>query len=340
MSFFWRYKLDHLLFWAATIAFYAYIRSDVLANAGVYHYVVDMLVRNGALAIICYLNIHYFYPQYLKKGKYFMYGSLVFLSLLAFAAIKNAHDMWLFGYVLADSSRQQFFNNTYYHFSIALFYMAFTLALEQSKNLFRQQVLLREIQVEKLKTELRFLKAQINQHFLFNSINTIYFLIDKSNFEARDTLQKFSELLRYQLYECNEELIPIEKEVEYLKSYVDLQRLRKHEDDVVHFNADDNIRDFRIAPLLLIPFVENAFKHVSHVDGKANQIHVALSRQNGHFLFDVINSKDGQQHAGSENGIGLKNVQRRLELLYDKRYDLTIRNEQSRFSVQLKLQLQ
>ena len=248
--------------------------------------------------------------------------------------------MWLFGYVLGDATKQHFLNNTYYNFSIALFYLAFTLALEQSKNLFRQQVLLRETQMEKLKTELRYLKAQINPHFLFNSINTIYFLIDKSNAEARDSLQKFSDLLRYQLYECNEDLIPIEKEVEYLKSYVDLQRLRTHENDLIHFNADHTIKDFSIAPVLLIPFVENAFKHASHVEGKSNQIHVALSRQNGHFLFDVTNSKDGRQHPDSGHGIGLRNVQRRLELLYDKRYDLKILNEQSRFSVRLKLQLQ
>ena len=135
--------------------------------------------------------------------------------------------LWLYGYVLGDLQKQSIFYNTFYNFSIALFYLSFTLALALSKNWYKQQQLLQKIQVEKLETELRYLKAQMNPHFLFNSINTIYFQIDKNNVEARESLQKFSELLRYQLYECNEEAIAIEKEIEYLKSYIDLQRLRK-----------------------------------------------------------------------------------------------------------------
>src|SRR5207247_715454 len=101
-------------------------------------------------------------------------------------------------------------------------------------------------------------------HFLFNSLNSVYFLINKENVEARDTLHKFSEMLRYQLYEANGEVIPVEKEILYLKDYVDMQQLRKDEKFKVEFNCTGNMNDFSIQPLLLLPFVENAFKHISH----------------------------------------------------------------------------
>ncbi len=153
-----------------------------------------------------------------------------------------------------------------------------------------------------------------------------------------ESLQKFSELLRYQLYECNEEAIAIEKEIEYLKSYIDLQRLRKKKNYNIHFETSDDVQHFTIAPLLLIAFVENAFKHVSNFTGKDNYIQVQLHRQNGCILFDVINTKSNHAVIDAE-GIGLKNVKRRLELLYGNKYNLQINNEPDLYAVHLKLQV-
>jgi len=208
-----------------------------------------------------------------------------------------------------------------------------------SKRWYKQQLILHRLQTEKLQAELEYLKAQLNPHFLFNSINTIYFQIDKSNIHARESLQKFSELLRYQLYECNEDRIPIEKEISYLESYVDLQRLRKNDKHSIIFKNHESAKDFTIAPLLLLPFVENAFKHLSSSSVSTNIVEVTLSRQNGSFIFNVINSTDPQTAINKRPGIGLKNVQRRLDLLYEKRYKLNIDNRDSRFSVQLEIKL-
>ena len=221
MRFFWRYKLDHITFWIITIAFYAYVTTSLLKKAGAYQYWLNIFVRNGLLILICYINIYYLFPNFFKKNKYVLYSLLVFGCLLLYTALENMHNRWLYGYVLGDINKQSFFSNTFYNFSIAVFYMGFTIALMLSKNWYKQHLLLQKIQVENLETELRYLKAQINPHFLFNSLNTIYFQIDKNNTEARTSLHKFSELLRYQLYECNEEQIAIEKEIEYLKSYID-----------------------------------------------------------------------------------------------------------------------
>jgi two-component system LytT family sensor kinase len=270
---------------------------------------------------------------------YLHYLITVLLCLLTYSLIKVIHDTGLYSFIKNDTNKQSFFYHTYYNFSIALFYLVFTAALDTSKQWFLQQVTLKRIQMENLQTELRYLKAQMNPHFLFNSINTIYFQIDKKNTEARTSLQKFAELLRYQLYECNEDTISIEKEIEYLKSYIDLQRLRKNHNHSINFNAGEEVRDFALAPLLLLPFVENAFKHLSDFEDQPNHVDVNLYRQNGHFEFEVSNSKNNTEKSKDHDGIGLKNVQRRLELLYANKYSLAINKTDNHYIVNLKIQL-
>ncbi len=192
---------------------------------------------------------------------------------------------------------------------------------------------------EKAEAELNFLKSQINPHFVFNSLNSIYFLINKDNADARGALHKFSEMLRYQLYEVNDDKISIEKEILYLKDYMDLQQLRKDEKYIVQFNCAPDVKGFSIEPLLLIPFVENAFKHISHDSIKANYVKVDMFLANHVFIFSVVNSKEQQPTTESHGGIGMVNVKRRLELLYPGRHELKIDNTGNTFTVQLNLQL-
>ena len=193
---------------------------------------------------------------------------------------------------------------------------------------------------EQAEAELNFLKSQINPHFLFNSLNSVYFLIDKENPEARQALHKFSDMLRYQLYECNGDKIPIEKEISYLKDYVDLQKLRREEQDEVQFICSESVKNFSIEPLLLMPFVENSFKHLSHFShGKKNLVTISADRQNGEFCFSVANTIEYNSTKEPVGGIGLKNVKRRLELLYAGKHQLQIREESQQFKIDLKLKI-
>jgi LytS/YehU family sensor histidine kinase len=326
MHYVWKYRLDHVAFWLITVLFYAFTKRPLIESHGWDVYIRDVLIRNLLIIGACYFNIYLLFERFFKKGKYLIYFTGLIALLGTYTILQN----------IAGSYR--FFANTYYNFSIGIFYIAFTLALELSKRWYQQQLLLHKIQTEKLQTELKYLKAQLDPHFLFNSINTIYFQIDKTNPEARDSLRKFSELLRYQLYECNEDQIPIEKEMDYLESYVDLQRLRRYNIGI-EFNKDDTVKGFTIAPLILIPFVENAFKHLSSYADKENEIKVDMSRQNGSFLFSVVNSTDSQSETGDGTGIGLKNVRRRLDLLYENRYKLDIHNADGRFLIELQIEL-
>jgi LytS/YehU family sensor histidine kinase len=251
-------------------------------------------------------------------------------------AVKNLHDVYLHGYVLGKGEYLDFFHNTFYNFSIALFYMTFSIALQLSREWFVQQDLIRKIELEKVNTELEYLKAQINPHFVFNSINTIFFQIDRNNLKARETLTSFSEMLRYQLYECNGREITVEKEISYLKSYVDLQRHRLDDNYWVSF-AHDEVTDFKIAPLLLIPFVENAFKYVSNLP-KDNEIRIDLWKKGNALRMMVFNTCDPESLTKSNgHGIGLKNVKRRLELLYPERHTLELQHRPGSFQVNLEI---
>ena len=339
MHFAWKYKFDHLAFWVVTILFYAFNRIHLIEAAGTAYYIGDVLIHNLLLAIVCYLNIYYLFERFFKNERYLIYIITVLTLLVLYTALQNAFDTWLSARLRSAGSERNFFFNTYYNASIGIFYLAFTLSLELSKRWYKQQLVMNRLKTEKLQAELEYLKAQLNPHFLFNSINTIYFQIDKSNQHARESLQKFSELLRYQLYECNEDKIPIEKEVSYLESYVDLQRLRKSDKHSIIFNSDESAKDFCIAPLLLLPFVENAFKHLSSSGETQNTVEVNIARQNGSFLFSVINSVDPPGAIVKKPGIGLKNVRRRLDLLYDDKYKLDMGKEGCMFSVKLEIKI-
>jgi two-component system, LytTR family, sensor kinase len=259
------------------------------------------------------------------------------LTILGYALLKSIHDVYLFGYVLGDIVQQEYFHNTFYNISIALFYTAFSIALELSREWYEQRELIRQIEVDKLNTELQYLKAQINPHFLFNSINTIYFQIEKQNKTAREMLSAFSDMLRYQLYECNDNEIAIEKEVNYIRNYVDLQRMRKDENYNIALITSPEVAGFSIAPLMLIPFIENAFKHVSHMTSD-NKIVISLAKQAEVFSLHVFNTKDLKK-AATEEGIGLKNVKRRLELIYNGRHTLSIKSGTNDFEVDLSIRV-
>jgi two-component system LytT family sensor kinase len=338
MEKFWRYKVDHIIFWAATVCFHMFTRLSLIPKTDFGQFLLEIAVRNALLAIVIYVNLLVLIPRFAQKRNWVAYAVLLLVDLALYVVCKNAHDVYLYGSVIGDVSRSDFSYHTFYNLSIAIFYMAFSVALQLSREWYGQKELIRKIEVEKLNTELDYLKAQINPHFLFNSINTIYFQIDKQNTVARDTLSAFSEMLRYQLYECNGKEVSIEKEVSYLRNYVDLQRLRKDDNYRITFSANDST-GFTIVPLLLIPFVENAFKYVSHFSS-GNEIKINLRHSDNEFSLNVFNTKDKSATSPSEaHGIGLKNVKRRLELLYPNKHELQITDLPDSFEVMLKIKL-
>jgi len=202
----------------------------------------------------------------------------------------------------------------------------------------RSEIYIEKIEKEKAANELNFLRAQFNPHFLFNSINSIYGHIDKNNKPARDMLLKFSEMLRYQLYECNVEFIELDRELNYIKNYIDLQKSRIDERIKVTFCDAGIGGNLKIAPLLLITFIENAFKYVGFNDARDNYIAMGLNYNNGNLVFNIINTRDVYVNpVERSSGLGIANARRRLELLYPGKHELVIDDHEDYYEIILSL---
>lgn len=193
---------------------------------------------------------------------------------------------------------------------------------------------------ERLKSELSFLRSQISPHFIFNVLNSIVYLIRSKSNQAESVTIKLSELMRYLLYESGDAQVPLIKEAEYLRNYVELQKIRFEDDVDIRLNIEGSIHAQLIEPMLLIPFVENAFKHgVGLIPSPV--IDILLKADANSVFFTVKNktSLDVTEEKDSASGIGLRNVQRRLELLYPNRHHLLIVHENNWFEVELVLKI-
>ena len=197
------------------------------------------------------------------------------------------------------------------------------------------------LEKEKIKNELNFLKAQINPHSLFNSLNTIYGHIDKKNHVAKNTLLQFSELLRYQLYDCSSEKVSLEKELVYIKNYISFQQLRKDERLIVNIEIENIEKDLTIAPLLLVVLIENAFKYVSNFADKENKITIKIFTKNNILYNSFINTTEPVLPTLAENsgGIGITNLKRRLEILYPDKYEFKSNSGNDFYEVNLTIEL-
>ena len=191
---------------------------------------------------------------------------------------------------------------------------------------------------ENLLSEMKFLKSQVNPHFLFNALNNIYTLVLLKQESAPAMLMKLSEMLRYMLYECNDDLVPMQKEISYINNYIELQQLKTEHPQNITTKFNKASKEIRIPPLLLIPLIENSFKHSRIVDANAGWITMCLSSTKEHIQFIISNSIPVVPIAKDQTkGIGLENVKRRLELLYPDMYDLKIVETEVEFTVELNI---
>ncbi|PAM93285.1 hypothetical protein B4N84_18690 [Flavobacterium sp. IR1] len=205
------------------------------------------------------------------------------------------------------------------------------------KKVQEKVVLLEKLRAEKNNAELEFLKSQYHPHFLFNALNTIYFQIDDYNTDAKRSIEHLSELLRYQLYDVNQE-VQFSKEIKYLRSYIAFQQLRKTEKLIVNIDIDTALEESRVHPLLFQPLLENAFKYVSGT----HEIDLKLKLRKNDVYFELKNSVSDVMvsTAVKDSGIGLTNLKRKLELLYPEKYQLMTQKKGGFFKVTLILQIQ
>lgn len=193
-----------------------------------------------------------------------------------------------------------------------------------------------ELEKQNFKSELSLLKNQLNPHFLFNTLNNIDSLINENSPNASLALNKLSELMRYMVYESQQEFVPLLDELDYLHNYIDLQKLRVSNEDIITFTIKGDSDNKQIAPMLFIPFVENTFKHSSLKDTPDNKIEIRIEITSNKLSFNCFNTiteiiKD------NSSGVGLDNVEKRLEMIYKGNYSLTIDKTVNSFSVFLEI---
>jgi len=286
-----------------------------------------------------YLNLYVLMPRLLEKGRYVLYLILLVPATLGTTALivpGYYAEAYLSGHPLPTGYWVIYRNKA---LPSTMASMTLAMSLKFAKNWLQSRHAQQVLEKEKLASELKFLRAQLNPHFLFNTINSIFVLINKDPALASDALLTFSGLMRYQLYECNGPFIPLPQETGYLHNFIELEKLR-HDLDLqltVDISTQAN-GHLSIAPFLLLPFVENAFKHVSAPHGESTWISLKTGCTDGTFTLEVVNSTNGHRSINTA-GIGLQNVRRRLELLYPGRYQLDIRDNAPVFRVTLKLQL-
>jgi sensor histidine kinase YesM len=226
------------------------------------------------------------------------------------------------------------------NFLVLIFFLALSTAYQVIGDKVRTDKLNQDRQEEHLKTELSFLRSQISPHFMFNVLNNIVALVRMKSDKLEPTIFKLSSLMRYMLYQADDQKISLQKEADYLQSYIDLQQMRVGEKVRLHVSIKPGTDPFTIEPMLLIPFIENAFKHgTGYMEHP--QIDIHLSVTDGLLYFTARNRFNPEQETkDATSGIGLVNVKRRLNLLYGNEYDLWITTKNDWFLVSLQLNLQ
>jgi LytS/YehU family sensor histidine kinase len=199
----------------------------------------------------------------------------------------------------------------------------------------------KSVENERLSAELNFLKAQINPHFLFNTLNNLYYLAYTKSSNTPEIIAKLSQMMRYMIYDSNHTQVPLHKEVEYMENYISLERLRLNDQIPIKFEVTGDPHKYRIAPFIFITFLENAFKHgVSNNNPKA-WVNVSVQLIGNECIYTVENSKitTAKPESEEKSGIGLQNVARRLELSYPGQYDLNVNDLPDRYLITLKIVL-
>jgi len=293
------------------------------------------------VAACFYFNTRFNVPRYLYQQRYLLFSVLFTGTILVAALLRVPVATYLNHHVFMRGRPQPGFNQLFLQSFLNIF--IWVISLVTAKLILervRFQQYIASIQQEKSKTELDFLQAQFNPHFLFNSINSIYGHIDRKNVAARNMLLTFSEMLRYQLYECNTQTISIDKELSYIRNYIALQQSRMEESLIVRLRIDESVHSFSIAPLLFMAFIENSFKYVSNHDEKENKVEIIFQRLADTLIFKTFNTKERSSRGSIEHkGIGIANVKRRLELLYPGNYKLFINDQEEIHEVTLQLNL-
>ncbi|HFB99994.1 MAG TPA: histidine kinase [Phaeodactylibacter sp.] len=287
--------------------------------------------------VLVYFNLFYLIPNYLTEKKFLLYCGVLILSVVVITPIK----LMVF-YLILPNAEAWILPKQLWFFIASFMIVGFSTIGKIVTDWVRHLRERKDLQTQTMQSELRFLKSQINPHFLFNTLNNLYALTLKKSDKAPEIVIKLSEMMRYMLYECNERRVPLQKEVNYIQNYLDLERLRQGKNVEINFMVEGSIASQQIAPLMFIPFLENSFKHGLNTHLSHGFVNILLNVEDQKVHFHIENSKaesiPTQTHKRS-GGIGLVNVKRRLNIIYPNKYKLEIHDDPNTYGVELDIEL-
>lgn len=292
---------------------------------------------------IFYINYIFLIPEFVKKRKqYWVYILLFVVTIIAVVLVKTViavlNPVELLHYTMDGKPKERSVNEfVIASCFIAGFFLVSSGIVRFMIDWFDSERIQRNLESERREMELQFLKSQLNPHFLFNSLNNIYSLAYQKSDKTADAIMKLSEIMRYMIYESNTPTVALSKEVDYLKNYIELQKIRFKDGAFIEMTLNGEIDDQKIVPLMLISFVENAFKHGVVTD--ANEpVKIDIIANQKILHFSVINKKNNQ-NKDAQGGVGLPNVERRLQLIYPDRYKLNVVNSPTHYTCELMIDI-
>jgi two-component system LytT family sensor kinase len=334
----------HILFWICVLLFYTFFYGRLTENY--YASFIHLLFTFPIYIAATYITLYLIIPKFLLQKKYksffvasfYVIAGSAFLELIItifFVINPVSFDLGKLG-VFSPKALDIYLRLV--GIFIVVFFASSIKLVKYWYNIQRTNQLLVQ---EKLEAELSFLKSQVHPHFLFNTLNNLYALTLKKSEKSPEVVLKLSEILDYMLYECNEERVALSKEIKLIQNYISLEQLRYGGNVKIDFKVLGKSSNKSIAPLILFPFVENCFKHSVSISPNNAWIKAKLEIATDNIKFNVKNNKPALRKQGDEisKGIGLKNVKKRLELLYSNNYKLNIDETETEYSILLKINL-
>ncbi|MGQ1909734.1 sensor histidine kinase [Marinifilum sp. RC60d5] len=334
--------VQHLSYWLFYMIFFAFTWGSYDMNFK--KTLLVELINLPAKIILVYWVIYYLFPVFLYKRRIWLFILLFGLSLFVVALIGRFTDNHIIlKYYLTQFKIFPVFNFIQIIRNMinlgTVMTIPFIIKLVEYLNLIAQNE--QNLAKEKLEAELSFLKNQVQPHFLFNTLNSLYSLILKKSDQSLDVILKLSELLRYMLYETNTKQVNLSKEVESIKNYIELEKIRHGDKIDLSINIWGDINSNNIAPMIILPFIENSFKHSTKGFDKKSWITIDIGVKENKLKLNIENSipNSSADQNSIVGGIGLQNVKRRLSLIYPEKYDLKIETNKESYCVHLNLEL-
>lgn len=326
----------YLSFWILVTIVFLWDRKYLIQKLGLPNFFLCSVIRIGLLIGLAWLNMNWLIPKYLTKQKYTVYFVLTLVLVIFCLVLQGIFDYLMFGFLIGLRGNSSLYVSVAYNFSHTFFYLILMVALKFSIDWYEQRKLLQDMRVEKLRAELNYLRSQVNPHFLFNALNNLYALTLKKSDFAPDVVLKLSAMMEYMLYESDETQVPLEKEIRYLENYLELEKLRHGDQADIKMSVTGLTDSCTVPPFLLLPLVENAFKHGISKTIHDAYLHVSICVGSDIEVL-VVNNKINREAGSQAGGIGLVNLRNRLELLYAGQYDLQTVELQTEYRVSLKI---